>query len=324
MGACYPFGGGGRLGAVMKESELSVGKSPLLFSAQLKRVLFLYIVGCIIALQLTSLVEWLLVGPGPASGSWRVVAGPWTLTLGGWWLPKTLLVTLVIPGIVTLAGLRLFPPKVIGMPLAVWGINVVVMMIFWAGGYFLTGALAYQGDFMSLAIPIDHRIPFRPEWVFVYLTVYFVFILPFFYLEDRKALIAMDLSQFIALALSYTMFIYLPVAFDRPMVEVVDFATWTLDIVQGQDPPWNCFPSTHCIACTIASLALMKYNRKVGWWVLGSTIFICASTMYTKQHFVLDVVAGVALGAAIFYLVRRVVFHSWLGNRLVRLLGSDW
>lgn len=308
----------------MKPTETPESKSPLLFSAQLKRVLFLYVVGCIIALQLISLVEWLVVGGDPVGGAWHVCAGPWTLTIGDWWLPKTLLVSFVIPMTVTLAGIRLFPAKVVRMPSSVWGINAVVMMVFWSGGYVLTGALAYQGDFMSLAIPIDHRIPFRPEWVFVYLTVYFVFVLPFFYLEDRKALIAMDISQFVALGISYTMFIYLPVAYDRPSVEVVDFATWTLSVVQGNDPPWNCFPSTHCIACTISSLALMKYNRKVGWWVLISTIFICASTVFTKQHFVLDVVAGVLLGAAIFYLVRKVVFHSWLGNRLVRLLGSDW
>ena len=289
----------------MNEGEAAKRKSARQFSAKLKRVLFLYVVGCIIALQGSSLVEWLVDS--------RLLL-----------LQKTLLVTLVIPGTIALVGMRLFPPKVFRMPLSVWGINVLLMMVFWSGGYFLTGALAYQGDFMSLAIPPDHRIPFRPEWVFVYLTVYFLFILPFFYLEDRKALIAMDLSQFIALALSYTMFIYLPVAFDRPAVEVVDFATWTLSVVQGNDPPWNCFPSTHCIACTISSLALVKYNLKIGLWVGLSTVAVCLSTMFTKQHYVLDVGAGVLLGIAIFFLVRRVIFHSWLGERFGRLLGSGW
>ena len=63
----------------MSEGKTPEPKSPLLFSAQLKRVLFLYVVGTIIALQGTSLVEWLVDS--------RLLL-----------LQKALLVTLVIPG----------------------------------------------------------------------------------------------------------------------------------------------------------------------------------------------------------------------------------
>jgi membrane-associated phospholipid phosphatase len=272
-------------------------------SASVKRILFLYLCGVTISLQATSLIEWMV----DLSAVWQV---------------KAPIVLLAGPLAVAFLGYLLFPPSRHDVPPLVWSLNAVVMTVFWGGGYVLAGVLTYGGDFMSLEIPLDRQIPFTPEWIFVYLTVYFVFLMPLFYLEDRRRLVTLDLAQVLSLAFSYTMFLYCPVAIDRPTVEPLDFATWTVAVVQGNDPAWNCFPSTHCVACTVAALAMLESNWKAGYWILLSTVAICISTVMTKQHFVLDAAAGVLLGVSFFFLAKVIVATA--GDRLGRLLGPDW
>jgi len=268
-----------------------------------RRRIFLYFVGLIIALQGTSFVEWL-------------VDSRLLLQI------KIAMVAVAIPVAVTILGMRFFPPPPSRIPPLVWSLNAVGLFVFWAGGYLLSGLLAYHGTFMSMAIPLDRHIPFTPEWIFVYLTVYFVFLLPLFYLDDRCKLVTLDLAQMLALTFSYTMFLYCPVAIDRPQIPVTDFASWTVSAVQGNDPPWNCFPSTHCVACTVATLAMIEVNWKLGFWCVLSTVAICISTVMTKQHFVLDAAAGILLGAA-FFLLAKVIVRMTAG-RLESLLGREW
>jgi len=112
-----------------------------------------------------------------------------------------------------------------------------------------------------------------------------------------------------------------PVAYERPQIEGYSFAGWALSIVQGKDPAWNCFPSTHCTASTVAALALYFENRKMGIWGLLSTVAICFSTVFTKQHFVLDVVVGVLLGSGIYFLVRCTMMSTRFGGLLAARLG---
>lgn len=270
-------------------------------SAYSRRMLYLYALGLIFALQLTSIVE-ALVG--------ITISAPW----------KVALVVSVAPVLVVGLGVVFYPPREEAMPSRVWLPNALAMLVFWAGGYFLVGQLAGGGPFHSMEIPLDQEIPFRPAWVFVYVTVYPFFLFPLFYLDDPKDLLTVDLAQFLALTMSYVMFVVYPVEYPRaPLVET-DFATWALSVVHGQDPAWNCFPSTHCTACTISSLSVMRSNPKLSAWAVLSTAAICISTLMTKQHFVLDVVMGVVLGVASFYsvkaLIRRTTFGDWLAVQL--------
>lgn len=267
----------------------------------LKRFLFLYAFGLVLALQATSLME--------VFGSFSF---PWPI--------RTFSVGVLLPLIFVYVARRWFPGPEPKLGIRTWGLNALGLFGFWAGGYFLVGSLSYSGEFYSMAIPLDDRIPFAPDWVFIYLTVYGFFLIPLFYLDDKVQLLILDASQGLALSLSYLTFVVYPVAIDRPPVVAADFATWALSLVQAQDPPWNCFPSTHCTACTVAAFALVRANRKFAWWAIPSTLAICVSTVMTKQHFVLDVVAGVLLGSVLYLSVTYLVEKTRWGQRIVARL----
>jgi membrane-associated phospholipid phosphatase len=187
-----------------------------------------------------------------------------------------------------------------------WALLGALMFGIWAGLYFLVGRLVDPTRVRFLPIFLESRIAFEPSYSLLYILLYPIFLLPFFVVRDRVALrrlIAADLLMFVTCTLAFLAF---PVAFDRPGLPPppYDFGTWVLSLVRGSDPAWNCLPSEHCAAAMIAALAIWESNRKLGIFALFSTFLIGVSTLYTKQHYVVDVMAGYIAAFTIHWTLR--------------------
>ncbi len=170
---------------------------------------------------------------------------------------------------------------------------------FWAGSYFLVGTLTDPDRVRLLSPALDRFVPFEPAFVFLYLCVYPVFLLPFFRATRPAVIHRLAVAYLAMFAVSYTLFLAMPVAFDRPGLATTtpNFAEWALQLVYGRDPPWNCMPSTHCAVAMLSALALLETGRGVGWFGMFTAAAIGVSTLYTKQHYVVDVLAGFTLAA---------------------------
>jgi len=77
-----------------------------------------------------------------------------------------------------------------------------------------------------------------------------------------------------------------------------------LRLLYAVDRPVSLFPSFHAAVAPVL-LALRPRN-----WVLRAALAfwmtaICASCVLTKQHYILDIVAGVLVGHAAVLVVRR-------------------
>ncbi|MCX7958574.1 MAG: phosphatase PAP2 family protein [Deltaproteobacteria bacterium] len=112
----------------------------------------------------------------------------------------------------------------------------------------------------------------------------------------------------------YIFFYLYPVEYPRPELNVNDFSTWALGLVYKNDKPWNCFPSSHCAMAMMAALVLLEINWFFGVWGMLTALSIGVSTLFTKQHFILDVVAGFGLSMLVYYL--------YFKSRLIVLLGK--
>ena len=80
--------------------------------------------------------------------------------------------------------------------------------------------------------------------------------------------------------------------------------------LDGSAMAYNLLPSFHCINSTICYLGVMGRKELPLWFRIYSlitTLLIYASTVFVKQHFVLDIVTGVALAIVAFFLCKR--FH---------------
>jgi membrane-associated phospholipid phosphatase len=81
------------------------------------------------------------------------------------------------------------------------------------------------------------------------------------------------------------------------------------------DRPYNNFPSLHVSLATYSYLLLFHARRKLGWLLLAPYLLILASPLFVKQHFLLDVLGGLALAGAGFLVYRRMTRDENAGRR---------
>ena len=184
-------------------------------------------------------------------------------------------------------------------PWYVWLVPALLMFGFWAGSYFGIGMLTRADRVMRLSFEVDRAIPVRSEFALLYVVVYPLFLVPFFRATCAATIYRLIIGYLTILTISYAVFLVMPVTFDRPPVpdRGAYLARWVLGIVHRTDPPWNCLPSTHCAIALLAALALWESNHRIGAWGLLTALGIGVSTTLTKQHYIIDVVAGFALAA---------------------------
>ncbi len=187
-----------------------------------------------------------------------------------------------------------------------WAIGGALLFGLWAGIYFLIGRIIDPTRVRFLSSALESGIPLVPSYSFLYILLYPIFLLPFFAVKDRTSyqrLVAADLLMF---AVCSIFFVAYPVAYDRPPLPPPphDIGTWTLGLIWGNDPAWNCLPSEHCTAAMIAALATWEADRRRGLFAMAAALLIGVSTLFTKQHYLVDVVAGYSVAVAIHWSLR--------------------
>jgi membrane-associated phospholipid phosphatase len=186
----------------------------------------------------------------------------------------------------------------------------VLMFGIWAAGYFTISHVIQGHNTSTLPrLDLDRRIPFIPEFVFIYLSIYPLFLLPFFYIRNAAFFRIFSLAYITVMLVCYGTYLTYPVAMERPSFDEHSFATWALMIVYNTDNPLNCFPSMHVAMSLLASLTLMEVHRVRGLLALLLTILIAVSTLFIKQHYILDVVAAMVLTLLVYslYFRQRIV-----------------
>jgi membrane-associated phospholipid phosphatase len=182
----------------------------------------------------------------------------------------------------------------------------VLMFGIWAAGYFSISHIIEGHNVRVLPrLDLDQRIPFIPEFVFIYLTIYPLFLLPFLYIRNSGFFRIFSLAYITVMLVCYATYLVYPVAMERPTFVEHSFATWALGIVYRTDRPLNCFPSMHVAMSLLASLTIMEVHRVRGLLMMLLTLLIAVSTLLIKQHYILDVVAGVSLTILVYSLYFR-------------------
>lgn len=139
------------------------------------------------------------------------------------------------------------------------------------------------------ASAIDQGVPFTPWTIAIYASQ-FLFLFLTLWLsptsEDLKNLLA---AIAVATAISAAIFIVWPTAINRPDPHNAAFSALYLF-----DVPTNCFPSLH-VALAIIAAAMWPHRRTrpLAWlWAFA----ILVSTLTTKQHVAVDILAGAVVG----------------------------
>lgn len=159
-----------------------------------------------------------------------------------------------------------------------------------------------------LITDLDRNIPFLKIFVLPYAGWYFFVGIALFLLciRDRSIYYTTMISIDIGLLICYTTYFFFQTTVPRPALTGDDIFIQLLAFIYASDPPYNCFPSIHCL---ISYLIMKAYNncgdKKVSTSVIinGIAVLIIISTLFVKQHVVLDAISAILLGDIIFNLI---------------------
>lgn len=175
--------------------------------------------------------------------------------------------------------------------------------------YFLPQRINFKSP-RRLLLSLDNKIPFSPKWVWVYSFLYYPFIISTILTINDFRQFGYTSVNFVILLLTQVLIAFLfPVKtpdhwrFYDPNNSISEKF---LSIVHSVDKGGNCFPSMHIAVATLSSLHIMhNLHDQYGYAAYGifvMPILIAISTLFTKQHYLVDIPAGGALAAAIFSL----------------------
>lgn len=190
------------------------------------------------------------------------------------------------------------------------------LLLYWPvfGLFFLTvERLWVRANYIPISCPLDDKIPFCELFLIPYLF-WFLFLVGihlYTLLYDVESF--RRLMKFIMLTYSAAMLIYIlfpncqelrPVAFPRDNL----FTRFLAGLYQF-DTNTNVCPSIHVIGSVAVALCAWHSPRlsTPGWRIVftAAAVLISLSTVFLKQHSVLDILAALPICAAAYFLVYR-------------------
>ncbi len=157
-------------------------------------------------------------------------------------------------------------------------------------------------------LALDRAIPLIPAWAFVYGALYlFLILLPIFVVRQDELIRRTVFAYLLIWITAYLFFFVIyPTAAPRPARVIGEgFAVWGLSALYSSDPPYNCFPSLHVAHSFVSALASYRVHRGLGIVATTCAAVVALSTLFTKQHYILDVIAGVFLAVVAYVIFLR-------------------
>lgn len=152
-------------------------------------------------------------------------------------------------------------------------------------------------------LPID-IFPLWPAWVVPYLLCYpfWLFSMIWFIrkMEDRlfRALLA---ASFLMLAVANSIFVFFPTYVREMTFQGNDIFVFFLRFLHEDAGRYSAFPSGHVYITTLVALFFSRWypQQKLLWILILITVSL--STLFTGQHYILDVLGGYVIALAGYY-----------------------
>lgn len=179
--------------------------------------------------------------------------------------------------------------------------------------YFGTDLLAGSWKHYDLTLPIDRAVPVIPGFVLVYLGCYifwivnYVIILRLGEVHCARFTTADIMSRLVC----GVFYLALPTTNIRPILSGSGIWVTLLQGVYAIDAPTRLFPSIHCLVSWFCFIGIRGQKSIPKAYRIFSCLFallVCASTQFTKQHYIVDVIGGILLAEGTYW----VAFHTQL------------
>jgi protein-S-isoprenylcysteine O-methyltransferase Ste14/membrane-associated phospholipid phosphatase len=193
------------------------------------------------------------------------------------------------------------PTDLTGLKRLKYAIIFAICWVTWAALYTSIGAYALGQPTNQLWTPIDRLLPFVPKAEFVYAFCYLVPLFPLFFAKTESQLHRI-LFCFLGInVIAFSMFLLFPIFRPRPTFAVDSWATYLLNWEYTNDRPVNNFPSLHAAIAWLVYLGCRGRWKLLDWFLLTTAIGIGIAAVLVKQHYIVDILAGKSLSAAIWH-----------------------
>jgi len=178
----------------------------------------------------------------------------------------------------------------------------MVVLVLLVPFYLFIAELARERTLHVPELAWDRVVPLEPTWALVYGSLYlFLILLPVFVVRQEDQIRRTVLAYLMVWMVAYVCFLVYPTAAPRPAKVIGEgFVVWGLRFLYSSDPPYNCFPSLHVAHSFVSALTCYRVHRGVGIAAALCASLIGVSTLYTKQHYVIDVIAGMLLASVAY------------------------
>ena len=182
------------------------------------------------------------------------------------------------------------------------------------------GVEIFEGEPHDVSGKIDSRIPMKPAFLLIYITWFpLIAITPILlYYSDRNVFMIYMAAMAVEIIISVATYLIYPTTFTRPSsdskaVKLMRFLSFK---------QINCAPSMHCSMSYIVIFAAVISGLSP--WVIVilaiDGIMIPISTLFTKQHVVIDVLTAIPY-AVVAWIVGLICYNAGLAESFLKIIG---
>ncbi len=189
-------------------------------------------------------------------------------------------------------------------------IQLIVALLWHELVYLGARWIAHGWVHYDLTTALDRRIPLVPWTIVIYFGCY-LFWAANYYLcatQDAQERNRFFLADLLAKGVCFVLFLALPTTNVRPEIAGNGIFDHLMRFLYSIDAADNLFPSLHCLTSWLCWIGVRKRNDISGWYRWASlviAILVCISTLTTYQHVIADVVAGILIAEACYFIAGR-------------------
>lgn len=174
--------------------------------------------------------------------------------------------------------------------------------------------------FFSPETPWDKHIPFWPDWVWPYWLYFLLLGLCVWIPRNRRELASLVGGYMFNHLVGFGIFFTFPSAIERIEITCDSLSCNMVGALYLLDPGYGVFPSLHVAMSVYLTRVCFTVGHRLRWLVgvLGGAIIL--STIFVKQHYLVDVPAGALLGYLGTHMGGK--FALWL-DRNTRLIHTE-
>lgn len=171
--------------------------------------------------------------------------------------------------------------------------------VLYFGGYGLINRRLRVEDCLDLTLTLDQHIPFVPEFVAPFYLAYLIVLVPALVIRKRQLLRHAIVAFTALVVVSCLTFVAFPTYVPRPTLTASSLSDALVAAIYAADKPSCAFPSLHVSSVALSALVLRRESRGYSALLWPCVTLVALSTLFIKQHVVLDVLGGLFVAAGV-------------------------